>query len=71
MNTMAQRHAICISHGKSIETVTVECVSCGACDKKRFSHAASDIEIARKCFPRWRIKGVRRARKTLCPKCKP
>lgn len=53
----------------TVETVKVVCISCGAESKKKHSHRATDEEIADQCFVGWRIKGVRRSAKTLCPQC--
>lgn len=63
-----ERRAVCMERG-SVRTVAVNCVVCGKGVTKPYRHDASDLEIANRCFPRWRIKGVRGALKTVCPTC--
>lgn len=68
--SMSQRQFVCSHHDRKVETVFVECSSCGATKKERYSHRADDNEIARACFPSWKINGVRGAKRTQCPRCK-
>lgn len=64
-----ERRHIHADFGRTIEVVAVECVQCSGRRKVRCGHRLADAEIARKHFPRWKIRGVKRATKTLCPRC--
>lgn len=68
--SIAERKAVCLAHGRSVEVVVVICMNCGVQKKKEYCHGASNHEIARRCFPRWKIRGVNRAKVTRCQKCK-
>ena len=63
-----ERHAVCMERG-TVATVSVICTKCGTRVKEIYRHEARNLEIANQCFPRWRIKGVRGAKKTVCPSC--
>lgn len=64
-----ERFMVCLDHGKTVRTVAVGCRGCGKFVSKPYRHDASDAEIARRCFSGWKIKNVRGAKRTLCPKC--
>lgn len=64
-----RRRAIHADHGRTVETVVVECSVCFKSKKVRCDHSASDTAIAKRHFPRWTIKGVYGAKRTRCPNC--
>lgn len=70
MANQEQRRAIHASFGRTVETVLVECVCCLKGKKVRCDHRLSNVEIARKHYRGWTIKGVRGAKSTCCPTCK-
>lgn len=61
--------SVMAAHSEGPEVVMVECTCCDAFHKVLYTHDASDAVIARECFPGWRVKGVRGAKHTRCPKC--
>lgn len=64
-----ERKAVCRDFGRTVETVSVVCMECGKQSNDSYSHGATDAQIAKACFPKWRVKGVGGRRKTLCPAC--
>ena len=70
MPTPSQIGMILADHDRAIQVVVVDCVACGAQDKKECSHALTDLQIKRKCFPAWAIKGLWGALSTKCPNCR-
>jgi hypothetical protein len=70
MSEDSRRRAVHADHGRTVQTVFVNCVSCGSSAQKPFRHDATDAQVKRECFPRWQVKGVNGALKTLCPRCR-
>lgn len=50
--------------------ITVECMDCRWVKSAEYDHNASDVEIKRRLFPRWKVLGVYGAKRTLCPQCR-
>lgn len=55
--------------GRTVETVLLECVGCGATEKHEIAHSTPDPVIMRS-FPGWTARGVNGHDVTLCPRCR-
>lgn len=64
-----RRRMIHADFGRTVEVVTVECGKCFRAAKHKCDHTLSDIEIAKRHYRGWKIKGVRGAKITRCPNC--
>jgi hypothetical protein len=62
-----RRRMVHLDHGRSVETVLVECIACGKQKKAACPHSTPNDAIAKFHFKKWTIKGVNGAKMTLCP----
>ena len=67
--SLADRIDLCKQHGRTTEVVVVKCMDCERERKVSCSHALTNVEIATRHYRGWRIIGVKRSRRTRCPRC--